>query len=492
MPSVQIVPGSLVPHAAYAGAEADVGSAAAPGMALARVGQQVGNEASGVLERFAVQKQQVTNAADLMTAQLQMENAHADYQAQLSRNPDPSTWVDGWQKQAEKLKTAVLTDKLAPVVRDQLANQLNNFTTTTALQVKTQANAEDIRQQKDKMMLVANTAWDGGQFEKGEYAVDAMQKNGLISDVKATELKQKGQSQATIANVAIDSAKDPIIALDDLNAVDKNGDPTFYKALNPNERAVLVNKTEAAVNKVRTDTLQGLYDRQNGGEILKAVDLQPLVDSQKLNAGQMKAILAQQASQRNKLVPPSAEAFMKVSRVIDTYDPAADAHNGFALKFWITDQMAGMPEVYRSEVGKAFDRRVNSTGESQKTSDAFSYLSHVVSLGTLGNVKQDAGGPVDQKGAEEAYFRESTIRGELTRAVQASPNMSNEDQLKFIASKIKTYNVQASGLPVLNALSGTSNAAAAPAVPFITSEDQFNALPSGSSFFYKGRAGTKK
>lgn len=481
MATIPIVAGTFVAHAGPSAAPMDLGAALAPSAAQAQFGQTL-TQAGSVAMEMAQRMQAAKNLADATTGRLDMQKAQSDYQNEMATNQDESTWAPNWQKKLSDIKTDIVGNPdLAPVVRATLNNQFNEFAQTSSSQIQTQQNVRTIQRQKARMMNVADTMWDNGDYEKGAIAVDAMESHGLINSDDKVQILKKGQVQVDFANVQHAAATDPVTALESLQAQTDDGKWTNYPNLDENQRSALTNKVETQVNKLKQETLQDLYDRQNGGEVLGTKELQGLVDDGSLNASAMKGILRAQARAGASAV--DLQAYSQLLGRVDKYNPADDKGNNYSERTAIIDAMAHLPETYRAEVKSQLDRRENSTGEASKTTDAFDYLRHVVQLGTLGNTSIIEGVPVNRTQAEQAYKTEATLRDQLTRQVQATPNMSTADQIDWIGQKIRTQQNRASGLPLVNAMSGTApSPQRSTQTPEIGSAQEMLALPHGTVF----------
>lgn len=484
MPTVQIVPGSLVTRAPYAGAPTDLAAAQAPGRALEQVGQQVGNTTSRVLEEFAVRKQNATNAMDLLAGDLAMKKSLADYQDQMAREPDPDKWVPGWDDQLQKTKAAVLENpKLAPVVKEHLTNAFTEFGSVSSSQIKTQANVRDIQQKKAIGMVYANTFWDAGQFEPGEYALDQMREHGLISDVEQAQLLAKGHTQVAQALVNRGINQDPIGTMDKLDEKTKSGDWANFDGLDENQREAFKVEARRATSALRAETINSIGDRRNAGEIIPKDELQSLVDQRKLTAYQMKWVLQEQS--RQGFDPLMTKAFADHLTAVDAYDKTSDPTNEKFAE--LTADRLKFSADLRAEAKSRLDAKLNPTATNIMTKDANHFIDEMTEKGVLGPTTTDKGRPTQ---VAATYAQNVQLKRELSEWVKANPGKSPVDQVAFIRQRLQGPRDVAATLPLFNALSGRAQPTAG--LPTVTTPDAYAKLQPGARYIdATGKPATK-
>jgi hypothetical protein len=445
------------------------------GGAIARAGE-VANE-------FSQRLQAATNAAAEVDAQVKMRQAQDDYQRELATNQDTKTWVPGWQKKVTDLREEVLgNEDLSPQARDKLTNQFKDFTQTSTSQVATQANVQGIRNKTRLLLNAADDAWDSGDFEAGSQPVLTAVQVGLLSDSQAQGILKKGQTQADFANVNRGLNVDPITTLDALNDKTDGGRWRNFKGLDENQREALKGKADTAVNKLRADTLQGIYDKQNNGQLMSQDDLQTLVDDRKLAPGTMKAILAQQAKIGKKPEVPELERYSNLLTAASNYNPDSDPNNEQRAN--IIAQMAELQPTYRDEVKASLDRATNKTGENSRTADGNNYIDELVRGGFLGNTKlAPDGSPYEPAQARQAYQRKIELRDALRDFVRANPKSTAKEQFNFLNGKIATQIDVGSATPILNALTGRAPVGqSSTQTQSVTTKAQWDALAPGTLY----------
>lgn len=458
MPTIQTVPGSQVIHAGVGAAPRNLNAELAPSSALVGFSNSIA-QAGQVAEQFSQRLQAATNAAAEVDAQTKMRQTQEDYDREMATNQDTKTWVPGWQKKSDALKEEVLGNQdLSPQARDHLSNQFKVFQQSSTSQIATQANVQGIRNKTKVMLQAADDAWDTGNFEAGSQPILSAVQVGLLSDAQAQEILKKGQTQADFAKVNRGLNVDPINTLDALNDQTEGGKWRNFKALDENQREAMKGKADTAVNKLRADTLQGIYDKQNNGQIMSSDELQTMVDNRTLAPGTMKMILAQQAKIGKKPEVPELEEYSNLLTESSTYNPDDDPSNSQRAK--IIARMAVLAPVYRDEVKASLDRATNKTGENSRTADGNNYIDELTRGGFLGNIKNwpDGSGPMEPAQARQAFQRKIELRDDLRSFVRSNPKSTAAEQFEFLNTKLKTQIDVGSATPILNSLTGRTPA----------------------------------
>jgi hypothetical protein len=472
----------MVTHAVVGAAPRDLGSALASGAALTNFGGTIAR-AGEVAGEFSQRLQAATNAAAEVDAQVKMHQAQDDYNRELSTNQDTNTWVPGWQKKVDGLRSEVLGNpELSPMARDKLTNQFKSFAQTSTSQVATQSNVQGIRNKTKIMLQAADNAWDSGDYEAGTQPILSAVQVGLLSDAQAQEILKKGETQADFAKVNRGLNVDPINTLDSLNDQTDGGRWRNFKGLDENQREALKGKADTAVNKLRGDTLQGIYDKQNNGQLMSNDDLQQLVDDRKLTPGTMKAILAQQAKIGKRPEVPELERYSNLLTSASNYNPDSDPNNEQRAN--IIAQMAELQPTYRDEVKASLDRATNKTGENARTADGNNYIDELVRGGFLGNTKlAPDGSPYEPAQARQAYQRKIELRDALRDYIRTNPKATAKDQFEFLNGKISTQIDVGSATPILNSLTGRSpGGQSSTQTQKVTSKAQWDALAPGTLY----------
>lgn len=483
MATIPTVPGSFVQSAPVGTARRDMGAFLNVGAAQVGFGQSIAR-AGEVANEFSQRLQAATNAAAVTEATVKMRKAQDDYQREMSTNQDEGTWVPNWQKRVDTLKDDVLgNDEISPQVRDHLSNQFKEFQQSSSSQVATQANVRSIRNKTQIFLGAADDAFDSGNFEAGSQPVLQAVQVGLLSDAQAQDILKKGAVQVDFAKVNRGTNVDPISTLDALNDQTEGGKWRNFKALDENQREALKGKAETAVNKLRADTLQGIYDKQNNGQIMASDELQSLVDARKLTPGAMKQILAQQERIAKKPEVPELQAYSDLLTQAGNYDPDQDPSNSQRAN--IIAQMATLTPVYRDEVKASLDRSTNRTGENTRLAEGNNYIDELTRSGFLGNTKNWPGtmDPQDPDQAKAAYRRKIELRQGLRDFMRNHKDATPQEQADWVNERVGRQIDVGTATPVLNVLTGKAPAGqSSTQTQKVATKAQWDALAPGTLY----------
>lgn len=483
MATIPTVPGSFVQSAPVGSARRDMGALLAPGAAQVGLGQSIGR-LGAVAEEFSQRMQAATNAAAVTDATVKMKNVQDSYQREMATNQDEKTWVPNWQKKVDDLKDTVLgNEDLSPQVRDHLSNQFKDWQQTSSSQVATQANVRTVRNQTQIFLGAADDAWDTGDYAAGTKPILSAVQVGLLSDAQAKDILKKGQTQADFAKVNRGTNVDPIATLDALNDQTEKGKWKNFDGLDENQREALKGKAETAVNKLKADTLQGIYDKQNNGELMTSDALQKLVDDRKLTPGAMKQILAQQARIAKAPEIPELQAYSELLTKASGYDPDQDPSN--VQRANIIAQMATLAPTYRDEVKATLDRSTNRTGENTRLAEGNNYIDELLRSGFLGNTKNWPGTmePQYPDQAKAAYQRKIELRQGLKDFMRDNKNSTPQEQAEWINQRVARQIDVGTATPVLNVLTGKAPAGQNPSQnQKVTTKAQWDALAPGALY----------
>lgn len=500
--AIQTLTGSArVDAAPVGGAPMNMNAMMAPAQAQRAMGQAL-TQTSEVMGEFANRMQDAVNRTALVESEMTMEKALADYQAEMPKM-DEEKWVPEWQKRSESVKAQLLgNNKLAPVVKEQLANQFAKFNSDATISIGTQANVRTVQRNKAKLLNVADFMWQAGDYERGEIAIDTAIEAGLMTPEEGVQVKKKGAERVDFYAVNRGINTDPIATLDELEAQTPTGRWKNYGNLDENQRQALVVETKRAISGVRVETMQSLSDRRNAHEIIPDSELQQLVDLKKITPTQKKWILAEQ--KRSGDDPAVTVAFAKALRAADGYNPNQDpTQEKFAD---LVGQRSGFTADQKQELEKRLNARMKPTDESNGDRTVLSYVDSLLDGNFLGNIKKDpkTGKPVDPDGYRAAYGRNIELRQQLAMYMSANPKATPVQQRDFINTKLQATNDTNAATPIANFYAGkrqtTTRAQAATDASTrakggpvkISTKEEFDKIPSGTFFEYNGRTGTKK
>lgn len=174
MARIQLISAGPSEGAPYPGAlvSADaVGAAARGGAAIGQAVGQVGELAGALAMKMAEAK----NAEDRAKAQMVMRDEAAKIQTKLATDPNEETWEATAKQGVNNARSAVFTQKLAPVVRKELELQMAEWGQKTQISVQTQATARKIERATTAIMGEAEARvraqdWDGAVAQVDEAA----------------------------------------------------------------------------------------------------------------------------------------------------------------------------------------------------------------------------------------------------------------------------------------------------------------------------------
>jgi hypothetical protein len=181
------------------------------------------------LSVLSMEASRIQNEKDIMEWDSRMNQAAADYRANLANNTDPRTWLPGWQKQFQGLQSTLASDKrLSPAARDQIQMRLSRFGAAEGINLQMSSVRENLRQ--------VNLGYDTEEKRAmGEGRIDVARgfnKNALDkgfrsqADYEAKELEYNlAERSRKLESFAGTSAKDALIAAD---AVAQPGTLTEY------------------------------------------------------------------------------------------------------------------------------------------------------------------------------------------------------------------------------------------------------------------------
>lgn len=452
--AIQTLSGTAVERAPIGGAPMNMDALMAPARAQAQMGHAV-QQAGSVMGEFALRSADARNRTALVESEMTMEKAFADYQQQMAAEPDEEKWVGGWQAKSLEIKQQLLSDKkLAPVVKNQLSNEFKKFEQDSTIRIGTQANVRTVERQKAKLLNVADFMWQAGDYERGEIAIDTGIEAGLFTNEEGVQMKKKGAEAVDVYAVKRGQMNDPIATQEQLYEKTPSGRYRNFTNLDDNQRASLSVQTAQRVSQLQTDTMRGLEDRRNNGDLIPEQELQGMVDRKEIKSTTMKRILSEQ--KRSGDDPALTVAFAKALRQVDAYNPNQDpTQEKFAA---LVQDRAGFTADQRQELEKRLNVRTKPLDESNGDKTVLDYVDKLLDGNFLGNTKRDSvtGKPYDPAGYQAAYGRSVELRQQLSAFMNQNPKATPVQQRDFINAKLQSVNDTNAGTAVLNGFAGTA------------------------------------
>lgn len=348
--------------------------------ALSQAGRAVA-EFGGVMQAYAQQKAKAKDYTDITAAKARMDDAMTEFEIWKQKNPDPSTWAEGWNSHFAGVQKGVMADpNLSVKAREQITALGTTSGRSGGLRVELDA-AKTIGQRAEATATVsADQAYNRGDRAAGDAILaDAVGAGFLMSD-RAHALSKAGESivekreQEAVYNQNYGAILADANGWLEANKQNKNGlDPKLHNALEAqayqqkrlNQSAVAADFSDAMVTDgaiKSVDDIDGLLAGQRPAVIAEAKS-----DWRKLQDDKVQA--------HNASLPGLLENTGQLMGMIDAFDGKgkdADAQR-IRAEYLIK---AMVPEGYRSSLIKRLDAKfnppktpanptVNSYGEQQ-------------------------------------------------------------------------------------------------------------------------------
>jgi hypothetical protein len=439
------------PQAApIAGTTLNAEAVGAPGRALVGFGDAI-QSAAAVAGDTALHIQNAKNVAATADAARQMDEAFAQYQVEMQKQTDESTWTDDWMQRAGKLRVDLLKSAAGPAAKRAIDEDLKNWASKTTTQVRGQQSARTTQRQQARIGMAAEYMFKNGDYERGAAFIDSGEKAGLYFPEEAQALRDKGHEIVDFnqANRAIGA--DPIAAGAALDDKTPTGRWRNFTSLDENTRQALKVEAERATAHVREDTYRSVIDRRNAGTIVPPDELQRYVDQKLLTAPQMKSILAEQRRSGDdpEVYNDAATAFTAADHYVHKDDPTNKRFTEILM------MGAGLPPTLRDEVERRLRGKTAKTGENTALKLANDYVEGQHRGGFYGNASVISGRALNQKEFEAANRRLVELKQEIARFTEANPTASATDVL----THIQTLDVKkrTDPTPIVDAITGVGS-----------------------------------
>jgi hypothetical protein len=450
--ALQTITGTAVERAPIGGAPANMDALMAPARAQAQMGQAIA-QAGTVMGEFAVRAADARNRTALVESEMTMEKAFADYQIEMSKEPDEEKWVTDWQAKSQEVKQQLLADKkLAPVVKNQLTTEFKKFEQDSTIRIGTQANVRTTERQKARLLNVADFMWKAGDYKRGEIAIQTGINAGLFTPEEGAQMLQKGAEAVDVYAVKRGQMQDPIATQAQLTEKTPSGRYRYFTNLDDSQRAALNVETTRRVSELQTSVMRDLEDRRNNGEIIPQMEMQGMVERGEIKSTTMKRILAEQ--KRSGTDPQLTVAFAQALRDVDGYNPNQDpTQEKFAT---LVQDRAGFTADQRQELEKRLNVRLKPLDESNGDKTVLGYIDSLLDGNFLGNIKKNpaTGKPMNAAEYQAAYGRNIELRQQLAQFLGQNPKATPVQQRDFINSKLQAVTSTNAGTAVLNAFAG--------------------------------------
>jgi hypothetical protein len=328
--------------------EASPSVAAAPAAALGSVASAiagVGQTFEGIADRI----QGAENARAESEARQTWLQGWGQLQADLTRDPDPASHINRTREFLQQQRGTIDGPDLAPIVRDRLRLQYDDFATRALNQTTANASQLAVTRARLAMENEIDAGVRGRNIAGVQRAVETNVANGVI-------LPEQGQKILTDAEAAItrnsyldQAATDPAGYLEQYGTEPPEG-------LNPVEHQQILATARASMARVTAETSDQILDGIVSGNITTPEQIDDLTpDLRPAARERLKFELAERASATAKAVraTPGYQASVvgKVGEMLDSYTVDMD---DFDEKFVEMDAMVRSlpPGAVKEELGR--------------------------------------------------------------------------------------------------------------------------------------------
>ncbi len=256
--------------------------------ALSNAGRAVA-EAGGVLQAVAVQKAKAKDYTDITTAKARMDDASTEFEIWKQKNPDPSTWGEGWNKHFAEVSKSVMADpNLSARARTEIGTLAMVTGRRDGLRVELDATKTIGQRAEATASVSADQAYNRGDREAGDAILaDAVESGFMMADRAHSFMKAGEQVVKKREEDAVYGQNYAAILADadgwvEANKGNKNGlDPKMHNSLdaqarqqqNANTTAIAADFADKMVtdNAIKTvDDIDGMLAGQRPSFIAKA------------------------------------------------------------------------------------------------------------------------------------------------------------------------------------------------------------------------------
>lgn len=461
---------------------ADPGMFSAEGRGIQQLGagiSQVASTGMQITQRF----EHANYVAKSAEADRKVKTAWTAYQEEMLTKPGkPDEWVKGWTDLSAKTLKDIDQTGLSAQSKERLKMQLASFQADATSQISLQATKQRIKNGAAEITASAGLDLKNGDWQGYERKINEGTEAGFFDPATQLRLMEDGKKQFDFeqANKAIN--ENPFAALDALEAKSDGGKWANYKELDENRRLALVREAKTYISRDRAETVQGIVDRQNNGEIVSDAELDGLVQSGRILPTQAKWALQQQ--KRHGRDPELIVEYANLLSAIDKYQPNQDPTNATFAE--LSAQQLKYPAELRSEITKRLNDAKSNAATKRK--EGYDYVDNLLSGHFLGNIDKSTSGtgaPTNKQEYLRAHQRAVEIRQQLDEFLKAKPGATGPEQVKFVNDLTAKYRTE-TGAGLLDKSKGGT-----PPAP--KSKKEYDALPSGTRYLHPdGTIKTKK
>ena len=331
--------------------------------ALVNLGQGIA-QAGGVLQHLANKQKEAKDYTDVTAAQSSLRDAATSFEEWKLKNPDPSTWKDGWVKHYGAAQKAALENpQLSPEARQKITEAAGLFGRTSAINVSLDAAKTTFARARGTATVAADNAFQSGNVAEGEAILAGAVEQGYLMGDDAHRLLKAGKAVAERTNdkVVYDQNYGAILADADgwlaANKQNANGlDPQMHNSL----------EAQAYQQKrLNTAAVAGQFAdaMATDGAIKSEADIETML------AGQRPAMVAEAKADWQKLQTQAVKDYNaslpgllantgKLLAALDGVDPKSPTAEGDRIRAEYLIKSL-VPEGYRDELIKRLDGKFN-------------------------------------------------------------------------------------------------------------------------------------
>jgi hypothetical protein len=494
-------------------------AALAPGKVAAAIGQNVG----GLFEDVSQKIQANQNADQIFKASLAMMKTKDDFTANLAKMPDPGTWVPAWNEQVDQVRRQTLDDPRAgPDVKRALTEKFDVWEAATKSEIRGAALLKGAQDTRDNGTAAATYAAMHGRLEEAMNITQGMVEANAMSQAQANKFSSRFPSIAAQAQCDNAISTKPIKAPDLIQPFKDTIEPDVFVGVEAKARAARNAKQAENLNDLAQD-----MDNSPDGTI------DPEVLAESVEAGEItergaNGLIARM--KRQNITEDNNEGALILSEIVDhdfvTDKTPEDTKNDF------TERINGVSNLgLRARLTQRLQNKMEAAkkkGESEERpviADQLAYMKQDFTEGSA-FVPMTEGKPAEKgswffgMGAKDAEpskhipggmkaieklsddefhdaFGEKATRESVLEAARLNYASKQKQFLDWAHDPKNKDATPAEAAEERQRLERPDAMAAAKStvhknVPTaVTTQEDFDALPSGAAFIWNGRIGTK-
>jgi hypothetical protein len=244
-------------------AHADDGAFAATGRALTAAGGAV-SQVAGVLDELAVRKQTVLNRKSIADARRKFSEEGVGLKLEMSQEGDRTKLGKIQQRRSAQLRKDLITEDVAPEVREQIESDWADFESKTKIAVKT----EEVRRLGIEAQVSVMGEYDrhleDGNLLMANASVKAAVADGVFDAAEGDKLIKAAEVEIQRKDVYKHIIADPVNAQALLSEKTEGGNFKNFKKLSDVDRRVFMSSARTEQNRIESE----FY-----GEVISAVQI---------------------------------------------------------------------------------------------------------------------------------------------------------------------------------------------------------------------------